>query len=125
MSDIGGTNPLEPGVAWAIDRDTDFIGKEFLEKAKEAGINRKILGFILDSREDEIAIQDADPILYKNTKVGKVVTIVYGFTVEKYIGDALVDSNKVKIGEKITLNNYEGELTESIFYTPDNSNLTQ
>ena len=66
MSDIGGTNPLESGFAWAIDWDTDFLGKEALEKAKETGINRKILGFTLDSREDEIAIQDGDPILYEN-----------------------------------------------------------
>lgn len=125
MSDIGGTNPLESGFAWAIDWNTNFIGKDALEKAKEAGVNRKLLGFVLDSTDDEISIEDGDPILSEDIEVGKVVTIVYGFTVEKYIGYALVDSNRAKIGDKISINNYDGELTERIFYNPDNSNLTQ
>lgn len=125
MSDIGGTNPLESGFEWAVDWDTDFIGKEALLKAKDEGVTRNLVGFVLDSTEDEIAIEDGEPILLQGEEVGKVVTIVYGFTVEKYIGYALIDTTKVKIGDKVTINDYDAELTKRSFYNVDNSNLTQ
>lgn len=125
MSDVGGTNPLESGFAWAVDWDTDFIGKEALLKVKDEGATRDLVGFVLDSTDDEIEIKDGDAILANGEEVGKVVTIVYGFTVEKYIGYALIDKEKVSIGEKVTINDYSAELTKRIFYNVDNSNLTQ
>lgn len=125
MSDIGGTNPFEAGFAWAVDWDTDFIGKEALLKVKEAEVTRKLLGFVLDSEDDEVAIDAGDPVTFAGEEVGHVTAATYGYTVEKYIGYALVDVTKVKIGDRVKINDYDAELTKRAFYDMDNSRLTQ
>ena len=47
----------------------------------------------------------------------------YGYTVEKNIGFALVDTTKVNVGDTITVGNTSAVLTERIFYDPDNHRI--
>jgi len=45
------TNPLEAGLGWITKLDKgDFIGKDALLKAKENGLNRRLVGFELQER---------------------------------------------------------------------------
>ncbi len=41
------TSPLEARMGWITKLDTDFIGKDVLEKQKEEGVSRKLVGFEL------------------------------------------------------------------------------
>lgn len=126
MSDVGETNPLESGFGWAIDWDTDFIGKESLIKVKESGAKRKLLGFeLLDNDIDESKIGDGSAVEKDGDVVGKVTTLTYGFTVGKYIGYALVDKAKAKIGDTITINGLEAKLVDRMFFDPSNERLTK
>ncbi|UUX33579.1 aminomethyltransferase family protein [Fundicoccus culcitae] len=125
MSDVGGMNPIDAGFAWAVAWDTDFIGKEALAKAKEAGSRRALLGFVLDSDDDEVAIDAGDDVMVEGEIVGQVTAVTYGYTVEKYIGYAVVDASKVGIGDRVTINDYAAELTKRAFYDVKNTRLTQ
>lgn len=43
------TNPLEAGLGWTVRLDKhDFIGKEAIARAKKAGVERKLLGLVLE-----------------------------------------------------------------------------
>ncbi len=45
------TNPLEAGLGWTVKLDkSDFVGREALISQKEAGLDRRLCGFILKER---------------------------------------------------------------------------
>ncbi len=45
------TSPLEAGLGWITKLNaTDFVGKDFLLKQKEAGLTRRLVGFTLEGR---------------------------------------------------------------------------
>lgn len=46
----GQATPYEAGLGWLVDMSHDFIGKEALQKAKEAGPSRKMVGLVLKGR---------------------------------------------------------------------------
>lgn len=129
MTDLEGTNPLEAAFGWSVDWDTDFIGKEALLKAKEKGVKCKLRGYILDTDAEDVSINAHATVKAGEEEVGRVTNFTYGFTVGKYIGYALVNPNKVHIGDKVTIDSngkeYRAEITERIFYDVENTRLQQ
>jgi aminomethyltransferase len=119
MCDIGGTSPLEVGFERGIDWKKDFIGKEALEKVKAEGPQRQMLGFTTD--EDNVHISPRNlggpgtVVVANGEAVGRVTKFTYGFTAGKSIGYALVDAAKTKVGDRVTVNDYEATLTEKVF----------
>lgn len=124
MDDIKDTYPLESGFDWAVAWKTDFIGKEALETVKEKGVNRQLYGFeLVDNDVDEPGIETGDKIMANGEEVGEVRTISYGFTVEKFIGYALVNTDKVDIGDSATINDVDVKIVERMWYDPDNERI--
>lgn len=125
MTDVEGTTPLEAGFSWAVDWDTDFIGKSALQKAKDEGVSRKLRGFVLEDDAEDIEIEAGASVELNGENVGEVRNFTYGYTVDKYIGYALVDSNKTNIGDKISVDGYDAELTKRSFYDTDDERVRQ
>lgn len=121
MSDLEGCNPLEAGFGWSVDWNKDFVGKAALERARAKGVRRSLLGFIPEDRSAEIPVGAA--VTAGGSPVGTVTMYTYGYTVEKNIGFALVDTTKVNVGDTITVGNTSAVLTERIFYDPDNHRI--
>ena len=119
IEDFEGANPIELGLGWSVHCEKDFIGKERVCEQKENGPNRNLLGFTVDNKDTKI--EKNDKVILDGREVGKVTTYNYGFTVEKNIGYALVDS-KAKKGDKVTITTNDGEvettLQERMFYDP-------
>lgn len=44
------TTPLEAGLGWVVDWDHDFVGREALEKQRDEGLPKKLIGFRLAGR---------------------------------------------------------------------------
>jgi len=46
------TNPIEAGIGWTVKLDTkgDFIGRAALERVKQSGLPRKLVGFEMTGR---------------------------------------------------------------------------
>lgn len=96
--------PYECGMAWMLHPDEkDFIGREAVLRAKENGPKHQLVGFELDpscvSYED---IAQREIIYHKGIPCGFVRTCIYGYTVDKNIGFAVVDAN-VPIGTEVTI----------------------
>lgn len=121
VNDFKGANPIELGLEWSVDCEKDFIGKDKLCILKEEGPERRLVGFEVEG--DDIEIEKDDVVKIDNTVIGNVTTFTYGFTVEKYIGYALIDSEYAKEGEKFTIlgknKQIEATIVEGrIFYDP-------
>ena len=125
MCDIGGLSPLEVGFDSFIDWDSDFIGKAAVEKVREEGAKRQLLGFTIENDEAHIASRHkgaaGEAVIFDGEEVGRVTKHTYGFTVGSGIGFALVDKDKVGIGDTVYLNGSPAVLTERVFYDPENN----
>lgn len=90
------TTPLEANLSWACSFDSDFMGRDALLKQKEAGLEKKLIGFELTERgvpREGYTVTNAD-----GTAIGTVVTGLYAPTVDKYCGHAFVDPAHAKVG---------------------------
>lgn len=118
MRDVAGTNPLEAGFGWSVDWSKDFVGKEALEKVKNEGATRSLVGFTVE--DDTADIAEESEVKVAGKTAGKVTNFTYGFTVEKNIGYALIDNSVAKVGDKATIvsgdKEYEATLTDRVFY---------
>jgi len=115
MSDLAGTNPIEAGYGWTIGWDKeDFIGKAALEKVKDVKPARSLIGFTV--AEDAAVVEPGTAVTKDGAVVGKVTMFTYGFTVEKNIGFALIDTDKAAIGDQVTIGDVKAELIDRVFY---------
>ncbi len=117
MSDLTGTNPVEAGYGWTIGwSKEDFVGKDALEKVKGEKPLRSLVGFTV--ADDAATIEPGAEVIKDGNVVGKVTMFTYGFTVEKNIGFALVDTDKAAIGDSVTVGDYNAILADRVFYAP-------
>jgi aminomethyltransferase len=66
------TTPLEAGLAWVVKLDKgDFVGRDALLKQREAGVTRKLVGFVLT---DAGIARHGYPVLQDGRKVGEVTS---------------------------------------------------
>jgi aminomethyltransferase len=82
-------NPLMANIGFAVDlKKTDFVGRDALIKARDAGIRRQIVGFVLD---DGIA-RRGYKLYNKNVQeVGEITSGSYSPMLKASIGLGLVD----------------------------------
>ena len=101
VNDFKGANPIELGLEWSVDCEKDFVGKDKLCILKEEGPERRLVGFEVEG--DNLEIKKGDVVKADGKEIGEVTTFTYGFTVEKYIGYALIESQYAKEDDKLTI----------------------
>lgn len=95
------TTPLEAGLGWITKLDKgDFIGREALRKQKEEGIQRKLMGFVV---EGKMIPRHHYPILKNGTEIGHVTSGCYSPILEKNIGLGYVNIQYAHVGEEIEI----------------------
>jgi glycine cleavage system T protein (aminomethyltransferase) len=94
--------PLEGGFKYFVklDKESDFIGKETLNKQWSEGLKRKLAGFEMIGRgipREEYEIQK------DGKKIGHVTTGYMSPTLKKNIGNALIDPQYTELGTEIDI----------------------
>ncbi len=96
------TSPLEAGLGWITKlkvEDNDFVGREEILKRKEAGLNRKLVGFVLQERgipRKDCPIENAS-----GERIGTVTSGTMGPSVGQAIGLGYVDVAEAEPGNSI------------------------
>ena len=100
--DMYGLTPFECGLDWSVDLDKSFIGREALVKAREEGPKYRLAGleYLEESYED---IAQKEIVYCKGVPCGFVRAAIYGYTVEKNIGFAVLEAKKAVNGTKVTV----------------------
>jgi len=75
--------PLEAGLAFAIDWNTDFLGKEALLKQKAAGLTQRLVCLILDDPEPNL--WGGEPIFWDGQPAGYTTSAAWSPTVGKSV----------------------------------------
>lgn len=98
--DMAGLTPSEAGLGWSVHMDKDFHGKEALENYEE---EYKLIGIVLDEgRESYEDIAQNEVLCHKGVQCGIVRQMIYGYTVDKNIGFAIVDKKFAEPGTVLT-----------------------
>ena len=93
------TNPLEAGLGWITKFDCDFNAKAVLLSKKEAGINRKLAGFVL--QEKGIARHGYPIVNEKGEEIGIVTSGTMSPCLQKAVGLGYVPKSHAKKGSEI------------------------
>ena len=109
------TNPLEAGLKWTVDFDSEFLGKSALLAAKEAGIKRRLVGFeMLDKR----APRRHHPISVDGETVGEVTSGTMSPTLSKAIGLGYINAPFHKRGREIDIEFLRKKVRAKVVKTP-------
>lgn len=84
-------NPLELGLDRLIAWDTDFLGKAALEKVRDEGVHRRLIGLFLDGPALQKNNEHRWPVTSASTKVGFVTNAVHSPRLDRNIAFAMID----------------------------------
>ncbi|MUV48318.1 FAD-dependent oxidoreductase [Haloarcula sp. CBA1122] len=100
------SNPFEAGLPFAVDMDTEFIGKEALEAARDRGIDSKITPLTLDDSTD--IMLSGRPVTKDGDAIGYVQAGNYGYSIGESIAYTYVPTEYAESGTSVQIQ-CEGE----------------
>ncbi|SNR52213.1 GcvT family protein [Halorubrum vacuolatum] len=103
-------NPFEAGLPFAVDMDTDFIGKEALEAARADGIENRITPITVDDSTD--ILLTGRPVCDGEETLGYVQAANYGYSIGESIAYTYVPSEYAEAGTSLQVH-CEGEVYDA------------
>ncbi|WP_293031960.1 FAD-dependent oxidoreductase [Natronococcus sp.] len=94
-------NPYEAGLPFAVDLDTDFIGKEALVEAKDEGIDNRVACLTLDDSTD-VAL-GGRPVTKNGDALGYVQAGDYGYSIGESIAYTYLPSEYAETGTSVRI----------------------
>lgn len=109
--------PVEAGLGWVVNLDTDFIGKEALKKQKENGALRKLVCFEMVERA---VPRENYKIFSEGIEIGFVTSGTFSPTFKKGIGLGLIKKEYGQTERGITIKirdrDYKAKIVKRPFY---------
>ena len=96
-----GITPIEAGLAFAVklNKNSDFIGKQVLERQMESGVNKQIVG--IEMIEKGIPRTGYSVFNGREKEIGTVTSGTFSPTLKKNLGLALIDVKESSIGNTV------------------------
>jgi aminomethyltransferase len=107
--------PLEAGIGFAVDLETDFVGRDALVAQDEAGLERQFVGFTLEERgipRHGYEIEDDE-----GTVIGEVTSGTMSPTLGDAIGLGYVTTERAEDGETVFIS-IRGQAKEATVAKP-------
>jgi 4-methylaminobutanoate oxidase (formaldehyde-forming) len=120
-------NPYEGGLGFCVDLEKgDFIGRDALVKAKQAGISRRLSTLVLDG-DEFTQIYGGEAVYYDGKVLSRVRSGGFGYTLGKNILYAYLPIGLTKSGTRLELDLIEGrrrgEVTAAVLLDPKGERL--
>ncbi|MBQ1449811.1 MAG: aminomethyltransferase family protein [Eggerthellaceae bacterium] len=116
MRDLRHTNPFEVGLDSNIDWEKEFVGKAALEKIREEGPAREMLGFTVEDDSPFIQAKQyggpGEAVYLNGEEVGRVSKMVYSYVKDINCGYILAKKGYLKIGDRIGIHGSEAVICE-------------
>ena len=110
------TNPLEAGLEWITKLGKgDFVGRSAIQKVKEKGLGRKLVGFTLS---EKAVARHGYPLLVSSTGVGHVTSGTFSPSLERAIGLGYVTTGFDEVGKTVQVAIRGKEVPASIVQLP-------
>lgn len=110
------TNPLEAGLGWITKLDKgDFIGRDAIQKVKQDGLKRKLVGFELDGKAIP---RHGYKIFNGNHEIGMVTSGMFSPILHKPIGLGYVSNEYSKINAELNIDIRGRKMPAQVVKTP-------
>ncbi len=122
----GLTTPAEAGLDWAVKLDKAFfVGQRSLKIIGAKPQKQKLIGFMLAEEFNGTAPQECHLVIRAGEIAGRVTSIAWSPSVQRYIGLAYVPADMADAGTNFTIRISNGDLIEATvvpvpFYDPAN-----
>jgi glycine cleavage system aminomethyltransferase T len=104
------SNPYEAGLPFAVDLDTDFIGKEALEAAKAKRVDSEITPLTLDDSTD--ILSTGRPVIVDGEAQGYVQAADFGYSIGESIAYTYLPTEYTDAGTDVQVR-CEGEVYDA------------
>jgi glycine cleavage system aminomethyltransferase T/glycine/D-amino acid oxidase-like deaminating enzyme len=94
-------NPFEAGLPFAVDMQTEFIGKSALEEARESGIDNRIVPLTLDNSSD--IMLSGRPVVVDGAPRGYVQAGSYGYSIGESIAYTYLPAEYAEAGTAVEI----------------------
>jgi glycine cleavage system aminomethyltransferase T len=120
------TNPFEVGIGYSwmvdLDGDADFVGKEALQRVKEEGVKRKLVGVEIGGPSlgayNDGSMIDFFPVSNGGARIGEVTSACHSPRLEKNIGYAMVPIDHSELGTELHVETPHGATTAVVVEKP-------
>ncbi len=110
------TNPLEAGLGWTVRLDkTAFLGQEALVEAQRRGLDRKLVGLVLDG--ERIARHGCE-VTFQGQPVGIVTSGSMGISIGKPVAMAYTRKEHAAVGSKLEVRTRGHEMPAQVVARP-------
>jgi aminomethyltransferase len=110
------TSPLEAGLGWTVKlAKSEFVGRETLQRQKQAGLSRRLVGFTLEGRR---VPRHGMTIEYLGRRVGEVTSGTFAPSLQRPIGMGYVETAAAAAGTTIQIVAGEARLPATIVKPP-------
>ncbi len=112
------TSPLEAGLGWItkLNKAEDFPSKERFLRQKEAGVKRRLVGFLVDDRR--VPRHGYDIYSRRGAKIGRVTSGTHSPTLDRPIGMGYVKVQHAEPGTRILIDAGSKKLEATVVKLP-------
>ncbi len=112
------TSPLEAGLGWItkLNKAEDFPSKERFLRQKEAGVKRRLVGFLVDDRR--VPRHGYDICSRRGAKIGRVTSGTHSPTLDRPIGMGYVKVQHAEPGTRILIDAGSKKLEATVVKLP-------
>jgi len=112
-------NPYEVGLGWTVNltKPADFIGKAALQKIKDQGPRRKLVGIEIDGRPVEFNMMKW-PLQARGREIGRVTSAIHSPRLKKNIGYAMVPIEYADRGTEFVVEHPTGRRNATVVEKP-------
>jgi aminomethyltransferase len=124
-------SPVEAGLGWTVRRgkQSDYIGREVIQRQKEEGTSRLLVGLELPDLNHVPA--RGDTIAVDGREVGQVTSASRGLTLGKALAMGYVSTDVARAGTRATIRSaangedYPATIHTKAFYDPDRKRIRE
>jgi sarcosine oxidase subunit alpha len=123
----GLTTPIAANLNWAVKLDKPFfVGQRSLQILRQKSPKQVLVGFVLEVDDHPTPPQECQLILEQGEIAGRVTSVAFSPTLQRYIGLAYVPPNLAEVGTRFVIRCSDratiGAIVHPIpFYDPDNA----
>lgn len=118
-------NPFEAALEFTVDMETEFVGKEALERARADGIDRRISCITMD--DASVHLETGQSVLVDSEVVAETVRTAYGYSVDESIAYAYLPEEAADAGTSVEIEvdgtHHSGTVREEPLFDPDRNRV--
>lgn len=113
-------NPYEINLGWTVDleQSADFIGKEALARINSDGINRRLMGAVIDGEKMKQFNEERWPAFVDDVPAGHMTTCIYSPRLQKNLAFVMTRIEFANTGQAVEIHSPTSSLNATLCELP-------